>query len=437
VSDYEPIAVSRPVGEKPVLKTILVVDDELQTADMISRYLIQEGYHTIIATSGEEAMTLASRQIPFAIILDIVMPDMDGWEVLQGLKKNPDTRNIPVIIVSIAEDRETGFALGAIGYVTKPVFKKRLISEIQKVNWPDTRSIMIVDDNDIDRREMGREHSPKSKRAETSTGLPRILLVEDNEAAIIQVRSILESSGYVVDVSRGGQEAIDYVSHTVPDGIVLDLMMPEIDGFEVLEKIRGRSDTAKIPVLILTAKNLTPEDFKKLSANNVQQLVQKGDVGRESLLLKISSMLEKETKADAGKPKPDTKKMSPIAGTSQKTTLLIVEDNPDNMITIKAVLQHRFGIIEACDGEEGLQMAAEKRPDLILLDMALPKVDGITVVQHLKNDRELNHIPVIAMTAKVMKGDREEILGAGCDDYIAKPIDPVDFFEKITQWLKR
>ncbi len=125
----------------------------------------------------------------------------------------------------------------------------------------------------------------------TSTGPSRILLIEDNEAATIQIRSILEASGYAVDVARGGQEAFDFVAHTIPDGIVLDLMMPEIDGFAVLEKIRGRSATAKIPVLILTAKDLTLDDFKKLSANNVQQLVQKGDVDQESLLMQVRVML--------------------------------------------------------------------------------------------------------------------------------------------------
>jgi signal transduction histidine kinase/HAMP domain-containing protein len=142
-----------------------------------------------------------------------------------------------------------------------------------------------------------------------SAGPARILMIEDNEAAIIQVRAVLENSGYIVDVARGGQEAFDFVAHTIPDGIVLDLMMPEIDGFDVLEKIRGRSATTKIPVLILTAKDLTPADFKKLSANNVQQLVQKGDVDQENLLMKIRVMLG------------EGKKVGPPTGTSQPPTL--------------------------------------------------------------------------------------------------------------------
>jgi signal transduction histidine kinase/CheY-like chemotaxis protein/HAMP domain-containing protein len=298
---------------------------------------------------------------------------------------------------------------------------------------------------------------------------PRILLVEDNEAAIIQVKAVLESAGYFADVARGGQEAMDYVSHTIPEGIVLDLMMPEIDGFAVLEKIRGTQATVKIPVLILTAKDLTPEDLLRLSANHIQQLVQKGDVDRESLLSKVKSMLGTDSgpqarvyngkcsitelshnfmrrRADVAPGSFDRRKASGVspdlisAGAPQTTAkaaaILIIEDNPDNMTTIKAVLQNRCRILEATDGEEGLRMAAETGPDLILLDMALPKMDGLTVIRHLRDNAKLRPIPVIAMTAQVMKGDRERILEAGCDDYIAKPIDPEDFLKKIGEWLK-
>jgi len=139
------------------------------------------------------------------------------------------------------------------------------------------------------------------------TATPLILLIEDNEAAIIQVRSVLETSGYRVAVARGGQEAFDFVAHTIPDAIICDLMMPEIDGFAVLEQIRGRAATVKIPILILTAKDLTPADFQKLSANNVQELVQKGDVDQESLLRKIRVMLGGRPQIPAPAPAPERK----------------------------------------------------------------------------------------------------------------------------------
>ncbi|EKD81201.1 MAG: hypothetical protein ACD_39C01911G0001, partial [uncultured bacterium] len=488
----------------------------------------QEGYNTITATSGHEALKLAEREHPFAVTLDIIMPDMDGWEVLQGLKKNPETRDIPVIIVSISQDQATGFALGAIGYVTKPVSRSMLVSELNKIGKAPPCSVMIVDDSDIDRQEIKRiiegegmspvlaqngaaclklisGHIPdilildlmmpeidgfsvlenirsnsetrdlpvivvtakdlteedkkklsgnvfsvlekstaipaillkeikrslqninerhKAKISTSSSGQPRILLIEDNESAIIQVKAFLESADYIADVARGAQEAFKYVAHTIPDGIILDLMMPDIDGFEVLEKIRSTAATAKIPVLILTAKDLTPEDFRKLSANNVKQLVQKGDVDRASLLDKISTLLT----GKAGKP------TSTMPSTTPK--IMIMEDNPDNMATFKAVLRNNYQILEAADGETGLQMVEKLIPDLILLDMALPKIDGFAVVGRLKSNPQLRHIPVIAVTARVMKGDREKIINAGCDDYIAKPIDPDHFVQKITEWLK-
>jgi signal transduction histidine kinase/DNA-binding response OmpR family regulator/HAMP domain-containing protein len=277
-----------------------------------------------------------------------------------------------------------------------------------------------------------------------STVPPRILLVEDNEAAIIQIKYVLESAGYIIDVARGGRDAIAFVSHTIPDGIVLDLMMPEIDGFEVLEKIRGTDKTEKIPVLILTAKDLTQKDLMRLSSNNIQQLVQKGDVDRESLLSKIRAMIGGREKLEAGNLKFEPRNLKADAGkrpslsdASRPATILVVEDNPDNMTTIKAILQNRYRIREATDGEKGLMMAAETGPDLILLDMALPGMDGLTVVRRLKDDEALGRIPVIALTAQVMKGDRERILEAGCDDYVSKPIDPEGFLKKIGKWLKK
>jgi CheY-like chemotaxis protein/signal transduction histidine kinase len=557
----EPIVGSLPSSLKSAQRTVLVVDDEPETVAMIARYLLQEGYDTVTATSGAEALTLAARVVPFAVTLDILMPDMDGWEVLQSLKRNPETKDIPVIVVSVTENRETGFALGAFGYVTKPISKQGLISAIRKVAKRRTRMIMIVDDDDLDRRQIGRiveeegltaivaedgaaclallkTHVPDvlvldlmmpgldgfavlesirgnpeirdlpviivtakdltaadrsrlsgnvasvlDKSAATSESLlaeikriltdleppvqgvgsgesptpPLILLVEDNEAATIQVKAVLEAAGLSVAVARGGQEAIDYVSHTVPDGIILDLMMPNIDGFAVLERIRGTQATQRIPVLILTAKDLTPEDLRRLSANHIQQLVHKGDVDREGLLSKIRAMLESAPGArgrrddDEGtekracrdesdiRPTPPTHK-GVVRGdgreTAPRASILIVEDNPDNMTTIKAVLQDRYRVLEATDGEAGLRMAEEVRPDLILLDMALPKMDGLEVVRHLKEIKELSAVPVIAMTARVMKGDREEILEAGCDDYVAKPIDPADCLKKIKALLK-
>lgn len=491
---------------------------------------------------------MAETHRPFAITLDVIMPEMDGWEVLQNLKKNPKTADIPVIIVSISDDRETGFALGAVGSITKPFTSEALIAEINKIGRPGPHSIMVVDDNEMDLQEMARviegegirtvsadgggkclellkehlpdvlvldlmmpgmdgfevldrirtdpktgtlpviivtakdltiedrkrlkgsvssilaksettsralleeikkillkieEHvdSPKDKRAEKGK---RILLVEDNESSVIQVKSTLEREGFVVDVARDGEKALDYVKRTIPAGIILDLMMPGVDGFDVLEKIRSAEATAGIPVLILTAKDLTPDDFKRLKSNNIQQLIQKGDVDPEELLLKTKIMIglapkmkpeSEDKKRRATEPAKRKKAKSATKGKKGVPTILVIEDNPDNMLTIKAVLKDKYEILEAIDGEAGLKTALDELPSLVLLDMALPKMDGFEVVGKIKADEKARQIPVIALTARAMKGDRAQIIEAGCDDYISKPVDPEEVLKKIDEWM--
>ena len=420
---HEPMAVKPRPEIEPGRKTILIVDDEPDVLDMLSECLSEEGYIMVRASSGEEALRLAEIHRPFAITLDVIMSEMDGWEVLQRLKTNPDTKDIPVIIVSVAEEKETGFVLGAFGYINKSFTRDALMEEIKKLLF------------EIESR-------PRYRRLDAPQGAKRILLVEDNEAAVIQVKSALENEGYILEVTQSGQEALDYVKQTIPDGIILDLMMPGVDGFEVLEEIRNTGETAKVPVLVLTAKDLTTEDFKRLTTNNIQQLIQKGDVDREGLLLKTKMMLGAEARVNAQPetPVPEFPVFKPEPSKTRKIkgipTILVAEDNPDNLTTIKAVLQNRYNILEATDGEEGLKKALTEKPDLILLDISLPKMDGYTVVRKIRGDREARHIPVIGLTAHAMRGDREKIIEAGCDDYISKPIDPVEILKKIDKWIK-
>ena len=216
--------------------------------------------------------------------------------------------------------------------------------------------------------------------------------------------------------------------------------------FLVLEKIRGTKATEKIPVLILTAKDLTSKDLQKLSSNNIQQLIHKGDVERQGLLFKIGLMMGAEPKinreaetliSETQEPERGVQKRQKPRGTDDFSTILVVEDNPDNMISIKAVLQNKYTILEATNGKMGLSLALSESPDLILLDMSLSEMDGFSVVKKVKEDQNAVQIPVIALTANAMKGDREMIIAAGCDDYIAKPFDPEEVLQKIKEWLKK
>jgi CheY-like chemotaxis protein/signal transduction histidine kinase/HAMP domain-containing protein len=546
-----PIQVLQENQEIKKNKTILLVDDDQEALDILKNFLNSENYKVVTATSGKEALEIAEQIIPFAIILDVIMPEMDGWEVLQKLKSRAKTVNIPVIISSIADDKKTGFALGAVGYITKPITKETILNEINRISTKIIEKILVVDDNSVDRKyikeiieecstievcqaesgveclKMVETNKPdlivldlmmpgmdgfqvleKLRSTEATKDIlviinsakdlsinekkllekeaisvlvkgqynsnqfftsitqslhnlnsfnfqtieedgeqTHILIVEDNEIATLQIKEILTENNYNIFCVKNGQEAINYLKHKTPDGIILDLMMPMVDGFGVLDYLRGEEETFNLPVLVLTAKDLTTEDFEKLGSKKIQQLVQKGNVDAQDLLFKIKLMLGSNSQIAI--PKAVNRVIEPLAVSMQQAkhfekklnkdlpTVLVVEDNPDNMITIQAILSESYNIIEAYDGLAGLQKAISVKPDILLLDMNLPKMDGLKVVKEIRRQADLAYLPVLAVTAQAMMGDREEMLKAGCNDYISKPIDAETINMKIKHWLKR
>jgi len=243
----------------------------------------------------------------------------------------------------------------------------------------------------------------------------RLLIVEDSEPAIIQLQDAFGQEGYQISIARDGYEAIQMIREIQPDGIVLDLMMPRIDGFEVLKTIRGNEETAHIPVLVLSAKHMTKDELSELKHNRVVQLIQKGNVHLEELKAAVAAMLHpvEEVIEPIKREVP-----SPI----ERPVVLVVEDNPDNRITARAVLEDYYIVIEAEDGEEAVRIAAEKVPDLILMDNALPGMDGVEAFRIIRGNEDLAHIPVIALTASAMTTDREIFLAYGFDGFVPKPI---------------
>lgn len=245
-----------------------------------------------------------------------------------------------------------------------------------------------------------------------------ILLVEDSGPAIIQMKDILEEQGYKIIVAQNGKEALENIEKILPDAMILDLTMPEIDGFRVLESIRSVEKTAEIPVLILTAKHVTKEELSFLKGNHIFQLIQKGSVGKVELLSAVGNMVLKQRTEEILPPQKPVK--NSIIG---RPVILVVEDNADNITTVKALLKDIGDIIVATDGQMGIEQAKKHRPSLILLDISLPVMDGVKVLKELRNDEAMKSIPVIALTARAMTGDREEILAWGFDGYVSKPID--------------
>lgn len=255
-------------GEKES-KTVLVVEDDRMAADLLTLYLTNAGYNVIVAMDGEEAIKKAKNFRPFLITLDIMLPEKDGWDVLSELKNSPDVADIPVIIVSIVDNKELGFSLGAVEYLIKPIDRERLITTVNACI-----------------------------PAERIKGKPmKILVVDDDEKAVKYMSSVLESAGFEVLKAYRGEAGINLAINNTPDLIILDLMMPGISGFDVIEKLRVHPTAKGIPIIICSAKDITPEE-KKVLNGNILAIVKKSGHTKEDLLAAIRKIEQLRVKKE-------------------------------------------------------------------------------------------------------------------------------------------
>ena len=269
---------------------------------------------------------------------------------------------------------------------------------------------------------------------------PRILLVEDNQVARDQITTVLTASGFVVDVAANGEEGLAKTRDHVPDGMILDLMMPKVDGFQVLESIRSTPATKKLPVLVLTAKDLTAAERASLSYNNVEQLIQKGSLDRTQLISAIRQLIGMKEVSAAKKRVVEKPVPRVIPRKDGALSILIVDDHADNLTTTRHILTEGFidrplEIFEARNGKEAVDIAKARRPDLILMDIQMPVMGGMEAAQQIKQDETLQNTVIIALTASAMPGERENILAAGCDDYLSKPAEPAALNAMIRKWM--
>jgi CheY-like chemotaxis protein len=238
--------------------TVLVIDDDPTVCDLLRRFLSKEGFRVVSAAGGEEGLHLAKQLHPAVITLDVLMPRMDGWSVLTALKADPALADIPVIMLTIVNDKSLGYALGAADYLTKPVDRDRLIALLQKYRHVDpARSVLVVD---------------------------------DEAAARELLRRMLHQEGWTVSEAKNGRVALERIAEHRPVLILLDLMMPEMDGFEFVTELRQHEEWQTIPIVIVTAKDLTPEDRLRLNGS-VERILQKGAYRREELLQEVRDLV--------------------------------------------------------------------------------------------------------------------------------------------------
>jgi signal transduction histidine kinase/CheY-like chemotaxis protein len=248
--------------EKDAAYSILVIDDDDNAQDMMRKFLEKHDYTILQAKTGEDGLKLAAEHMPDAITLDVMMPEMDGWEVLAALQANEVTKNIPVIMLTMANEPDIGYSLGATDYLTKPV------------NWNELSNIL--------------------KKHQIESDSQSVLIVEDDETTRNMLRKSLETNEYKVRSAVNGKEALEKIQSSKPGLILLDLMMPEMDGFEFAERLRENKEWLDIPVVVITAKDLTKEDHARLKGN-VEAIMQKGSYSRNELLNEVSERIKKIT----------------------------------------------------------------------------------------------------------------------------------------------
>jgi CheY-like chemotaxis protein len=421
LAELEGVAAGRRV------RRVLVVDDDPAVREQLSSILGERGYRVETASGGAEGLALIRQHRPDAVILDLMMPDVDGFTVLERLRADPATLDLPVIVLTAkdltGEERER---------------LRRSAQQVLGKGETGQGSLLERLDRTLDRL------LSSGSAAGMGEAEPLILVVEDNPVAALQIRSALEESGYAVETASGGAEALERVAAAAPDAVVLDLMMPGVDGFQVLQQIRSTPRTARLPVLVLTAKALTAEDRARLAHNHVQELVQKGSLDRDQLVARVGRLLGRGEPArrpeadrlpgDRAESRLEPAPARPAAVPGGR--ILVAEDNPDNRFTITALLEelgYEHETVE--DGQQAVLAAKRLRPALILMDMQLPVLGGLDATRQIKADETLRRVPIVALTAKAMKGDREEILAAGCDDYLAKPLEPSALAATLRKWM--
>jgi adenylate cyclase len=255
------VAASRPPRAQAAPQRsnrVLVIDDDPTVRDLMRRFLSREGFDAVTAEDGREGIDLARELRPSVITLDVFMPEMDGWSVLQALKADPDLATIPVIMLTILDEKQKGVALGASGYLTKPVDRARLAALLDRF---------------------------KVKEA-----VPRVLVVEDDAVTREMMRRLLVAEGWEVTGAGNGREALDRLATDRPHLILLDQMMPEMDGFQFLAELRNHTEAAATPVIIVTAADLSAEDRRSLSGG-VEHILQKGGVDRDELMQQIRRLV--------------------------------------------------------------------------------------------------------------------------------------------------
>jgi HAMP domain-containing protein/CheY-like chemotaxis protein/signal transduction histidine kinase len=387
-------------------RALLIVEDDPNFARILLDMVREQGFKGLVALRGDVGLAMAQEFQPAAVILDIRLPIVDGWAVLDRLKHDLNTRHIPVHIMSVEEGLQRSLQQGAIAYLQKPINRDALVSALSAI------------------------------REFVERPVKTLLIVEDDE---LQRRSIIELIGNSDVASTGvgsGAEALDALRSHRFDCMVLDLGLPDMSGFELIEQIKQEPNLNHLPIIVYTGKELTPQEETQLRRVSDSIIVK--DVRSPERLLDETALFLHRVQANL----PDQTRLmleqlqhnDPVLVGKK---VLIIDDDVRNIFALTSMLErYQMQVLYAENGRDGIEML-QANPDinLVLMDVMMPEMDGYETTQALRQIEQFTNLPVIALTAKAMQGDREKCIEAGASDYITKPVDIEQLLSLMRVWL--
>jgi len=383
---------------------ILVVEDDPAFARILADMIHRKGHRVLAAADGESGLALARRYRPTGILLDVMLPGMDGWTVIERLKADAVTRHIPVHFISATDDSTRGLELGAVGFLTKPVSRESITTAFERLL-----------------------HFAEGRTR-------NLLVVDDDASARAAVRSLLKDDAVVIDEAGSGEEALAMTTSKSYDCIVLDLGLPGMSGFEFLERLSQGDRTP--PVVVYSGRDLSREESMRIR-QYTDSIVVKGARSPDRLLDEVSLFLHSIRHGGTAKAETAAIASGTDEGDLRGRRLLLVDDDMRNLFALSKVLRAKgIDVVMAQDGRKALDtLDKDTDIELVLMDIMMPVMDGYETMREIRAKPAVARVPIIALTAKAMRGDREKCLEAGANDYLSKPIDVDRLLSMIRVWL--
>jgi CheY-like chemotaxis protein len=384
---------------------LLIIEDDVPFARIIYDLAHEKNFKCMIAPNGETGLHYADYYNPSAIILDIGLPGIDGWEVMKRLQENPHTRHIPVHFMSGSDKSLEALKRGAIGFLKKPVTVDEINDAFDKIEG-------LI-----------------------SKPLKKLLVVEDDEAMRHSINELIGEENIQIISASNGQEALELLKHDSFDAMILDLGLEDMTGYDLLQKIGKRNNAHRMPVIIYTGKELTRDEEEKLQSYS-DRIIIKGIKSPERLLAETTLFLHQVESNLPVEKQRMLRNYHPKEDVMKDKTILIVDDDMRNVFALTSLLEDMgLKILVGKNGRDGIDRLKNNSVDLVLMDIMMPEMNGYEAMEEIRKDQKYRKLPIIALTAKAMPGDREKCLQAGANDYLTKPIDSEKLLSMLRVWL--